>query len=60
VIFFRYLTILLTIAITLSGCAVYEAGVETIMGDPEEWNEMLENLEEYKVKNEGKRGAPTS
>ena len=47
-------------SVSLTGCAAYEAGVETIMGDAEEWNEMLEKFEKYKVENEGKKGAPAS
>lgn len=50
----------LSFTILLASCAAYEAGVETVMGDAEEWNEMLEKFEKYKVKNEGKKGAPAS
>lgn len=48
------------LSVSFAGCAAYQAGVETVMGDPEEWNEMLEKFEKYKVKNEGKKGAPSS
>ena len=56
---FRF-ALVFSLSVLLAGCAAYEAGVETVMGDAEEWNEMLEKFEKYKVKNEGKKGAPAS
>ena len=50
----------LFVVVTLSGCAstTVPATVEFLLGEPEEWNAMLDTLEEYTLPNEGERGAP--